>query len=94
MIYIRTMPCCVHTQGATSCPDYPVTNHTLVLIESSTSMEMIKMEETSDGVFLLEEKYVKENSMYSYHVLVMQDAETVQSTQVQIGTYNYIEHKP
>ena len=89
------MPCCVHThtQGATSCPDYPVTNHTLVLIESSTS-EMIKMEETSDDLSLLAEKYVKENSMYSYHVLVIQDAETVQSTQVQIGTYNYIEHKP
>ena len=84
------MPCCVHThlQGATSCPDYPVKNHTLVLIESGTSMEMIKMEETSDGVFLLEEKYVNENSMYSYHVLVMQDAETVQSTKVQIGTNN------
>ena len=85
------MLCCVHTriQGATSCPDYPVTNHTLVLIESSTS-EMIKMEETSDHLSLLAEKYVKENSMYSYHVFVINEAGTVQSTQVQIGTYNNI----
>ena len=63
-------------------------NHTLVLIESSTSdTEMIVLEETSDEVFLLEERYVEENSLYSYHVLVIHDIGTVQSTPVQIGTY-------
>ena len=65
-------------------------NHTLVLIESGTSdVEIITLEETSDGVFLLEKKYVEENSIYSYHVLVIHDAGTVQSTPVQIGIIMY-----
>ena len=38
-------------------------------------------------MFLLEERYVEENSLYSYHVLVIHDIGTVQSTPVQIGTY-------
>ena len=88
---LLTMTChnvCVYMQGATSCPDYPVTNHTLVLIESGTSdMEMITLEETSDEVFLLEEIYVEENSMYTYYVLVIHDIGTVQSTPVQIGMH-------
>ena len=78
----------MYTQGATSCPDNPVANHTLVLIESSTSdTEMIVLEETSDEVFMLEERYVEENSLYSYHVLVIHDIGTEQSTPVQIGMY-------
>ena len=48
---------------------------------------MITLEETSDGVFLLEEIYVEENSMYTYHVVVIHDAGAVQSTPVQIGMY-------
>ena len=85
---LLTMTChnvCVYTQGATSCPDNPVTNHTLVLIKSGTSdMEVITLVETH-GVFLLEERYVKENSLYFYHVLVIHNTGTAQSTPVQIG---------
>ena len=82
---------CLYTQGSTSCPDNPVTNHTLVLIESSMSdiMEMITLVETNDGVFLLEERYVKENTLYFYHVLVIHNTGTAQSIPVQIGM-----HKP
>ena len=77
-----------YTQGATSCPDYPVINYTLVLIEASTrDMEMLTLEETSDGVFLLDERYVEYNSRYSYYVLVIHDLGTVQSTPVQIGIH-------
>ena len=76
-----------YTQGATSCPDYPVINYTLVLIEASTrDMEMLTLEETSDGVFLLEERHVEENSL-CYYVLVIHDLGTVQSTPVQIGIH-------
>ena len=84
---------CAYTQGSNSCPDNPVTNHTLVLIESSTSdMEMIILVETNDGVFLLEERYVKENSLYFYHVLVIHNTGTAQSTPVQIGMYKPCMH--
>ena len=74
------------TQGATYCPDYPVINHTLVLDSSRQSLEIITLED--DGVFLLEEIYLEENSLYSYYVLIIQNigAVTVQSTPVQIGT--------
>ena len=51
---------------------------------------MITLEETSDGVFLLEEIYIEENSIYSYYVLVISDAGTGQSTPVQIGIINFI----
>ena len=79
------IPIAIHTQGATYCPDYPVINHTLVLLDSSTqSLEIITLE--GHGVFLLEEIYLEDNSLYSYHVLVIQNIGTVQSTPVQIGT--------
>ena len=78
----------MYTQGATSCPDYPVTNHTLVLLETSTGdMEMISLEETSDGVFMLDERELEENSQYSFHVMVSNDVGVIQSTPVQICKY-------
>ena len=81
---------CTYTQGATSCPDYPVTSYTLVLLEASTGdMEMISLEEISDGVFMLEQKELEENYIYSFHVVVTNDVETVQSTPMQISKYNY-----
>ena len=67
-----------------------MTNHILILIESCMSdVEIITLEETSDGVFLLEEKYVKDNSLYFYYVLVIHDLGAVQSTPVQIGIIMY-----
>ena len=84
---IMCIPIAIHTQGATYCPDYPVINHTLVLLDSSKqSLEITTLED--DGVFLLEEIYLEENSLYSYYVLIIQNigAVTVQSGTVQIGT--------
>ena len=72
---------------ATSCPDYPVTSHTLVLLETSTGdMEMISLEETSDGVF---ERELEENSQYSFHVMVSNEVGVIQSTPVQISKYEH-----
>ena len=82
---------CIHTQRATSCPDYPVTSHTLVLLETSTGdMEMISLEETSDGVFMLEERELEENSQYLFHVMVSNNVGVIQSTPVQISMYTSI----
>ena len=80
---------CTYTQGATSCPDYPVTSHTLVLLEASTEdMEMISLEETSDGVFMSEERELEENSLYLFHVIVSNDVGAIQSAPaVQISKY-------
>ena len=78
----------IYTQRATSCPDYPVTNHTLVLLETSTGyMEMISLEETSDGVLMLEERELEENSQYLFHVMVSNNVGAMQSTPVQISMY-------
>ena len=73
-------------QGATSCPDYPVTNHTLVLLETSTGdMEMISLEETSDGVIMLEERELEENSQYLFHVIVSNNVGEIPSPPLKIG---------
>ena len=48
---------------------------------------MISLEETSDGVFMLEERVLKENSQYSFHVMVSNDVGPIQSTPVQISKY-------
>ena len=49
---------------------------------------MISLEETSDGgVSLLGERELKENSQYSFHVVVTNDVGKVQSTPVQISKY-------
>ena len=50
---------------------------------------MISLEETRDGVFMLEdpEGVLMENSLYSFHVVVTNDVGVVQSTPVQISKY-------
>ena len=50
---------------------------------------MISLEETSDGVFMLAERELEENSQYSFHVMVSNDVGVVQSTPVQISKYAY-----
>ena len=50
---------------------------------------MISLEETSDGVFMLDERELEENSLYSFHVMVSNDVGVVQSTPVQISKYGY-----
>ena len=50
---------------------------------------MISLEETSDGVFMLEERELEENSQYLFHVMVSNDVGAIQSTPaVQISKYN------
>ena len=51
---------------------------------------MTSLEETSDGVFMLEERELEENSQYSFHVIVSNDVGVVQSTSVQISKYSFI----
>ena len=48
---------------------------------------MISLEETSDGVFMLEERELEENSQYLFHVMVSHDVGVMQSTPVQISMY-------
>ena len=48
---------------------------------------MISLEETSDGVFMLEERELEENSQYLFHVMVSNDVGAMQSTPVQISMY-------
>ena len=43
---------------------------------------MISLEETSDGVFMLEERDLEENSQYLFHVMVSNDVGVMQSTPV------------
>ena len=50
---------------------------------------MISLEETRDGVFILEGRELKENSQYSFHVIVSNDVGVVQSTPVQISKYEH-----
>ena len=51
---------------------------------------MISLEETSDGVFMLEERELEENSQYLVHVIASNDVGAIQSTPVQISMYyNY-----
>ena len=46
---------------------------------------MISLEETSDGVFMLEERELEENSQYSVHVMVTNDVGIVQTAPVVIS---------
>ena len=48
---------------------------------------MISLEETSDEVFILEERELEENSQYLFHVMVSNDVGAIQSTPVQICKY-------
>ena len=49
---------------------------------------MISLEETSDGVFMLEERELEENSRYLFHVMASNDVGAMQSTPVQISMCN------
>ena len=46
---------------------------------------MMPLKETSDGVFMVEERELEENSQYLFHVMVSNDVGEIQSTPVQIG---------
>ena len=46
---------------------------------------MISLEETSDGVFMLEERVLEENSQYLFYVMAFNDVGAIQSAQVQIS---------
>ena len=48
---------------------------------------MISLEETRDGVFMLEERELEQNSQYLCYVIVSNDVGAIQSTPVQICKY-------
>ena len=46
---------------------------------------MISLEETNDGVFMVEERELEENSQYLFYVMAFNDVGAGHSAQVQIS---------